>query len=348
MNVPFVHYGRQYEDHRDEIREAQDRVQREGQLILRAEVEQFERNLAAVTGRKYAVALNSGTDAIELSLLAAGVKEGSEVITSAHTFKATVGAILAVGCVPVIVDIGNDGLIDCDAIAAKVRVGKTGAIIPVHIAGNVCNMNQILAISRQFNIPVIEDACQSLGANVPERGVAQCWSFYPAKILGCNDDGGAVTTDDFRIYEELRERRNHYKSDNRGFGTNSRMGNVRAATLNVKVKYLGQYLARRSDIAHQYLARLALPSLILPVDNPFRVWQDFIVRTMDRNMLRRHLAERGIETMANEYPFSPEYPKQNWPNADAYESQTLRLPCNPEMTDAEVGAVIDAFNSFNP
>lgn len=266
MKVPFVFYGRSYTNHKEELDFEIQRVLSAGDLVLRKDVEAFEANLAAFVGTKYAVALNSGTDALVLALKASGLKKWEGVGVPSHTFKATVGAIKTCQLKPLVYDM--DGKFN--------TTQRPQAIIPVHITGELSEV--------PIGIPVIEDAAQALGAVKNPTSLAQTWSFYPAKILGAFGDAGALTTNDERVYTYVREARNHFKTDNRGFGINSRMDNLQATILNVKFRYLPQYLARRQEIAEKYregLKGLEAKGVIkLPNYTQGRSWQDYIIRVL--------------------------------------------------------------------
>lgn len=191
--VPFVGYRIQYQDLKKEINKTLKRVLSKGELILRKDVEDFEQNLAEFVGVKYAVGLNSGTDALFLSLKAANIGKGDEVITVSHTFVASIAAIVQAGAKPVLVDVGHDFLMDIGEVERKITK-KTKAIIPVHLNGRMCDMERLMKIARDYGLTVIEDAAQSLGASFEGKragafGLTGCFSFYPAKILGCFGDG---------------------------------------------------------------------------------------------------------------------------------------------------------------
>lgn len=329
MKVRFFDPGKGYRKIKWEIDAAIDRVLTAGDLILRSDVEKFEENLAKFVGTKYAVALNSGTDAIYLALKALNIKGG--VALPSHTFKSTCGAVINAGLKPIIYDLNENG-----------AIGEVKAHIPVHIAGEISKFMDV-------GVPIIEDACQTFGAVKNPTTSAQCWSFYPAKILGAYGDAGALTTNDEKIADYVREARNHFKKDNRDFGINSRMDNIQAAILNVKFKYIDDILEKRERIALSYhLSRLHdIEDLTLPKMSDGRVWQDYIIRLKDtktRDSLYDYLKANQIETMKNEYPFSTDYPKL--PLAAKYEAETLRLPCNPDLEDEEVKCVIEKINEF--
>lgn len=324
MKIRFFDPGKGYLKIKKEIDSEIQRVLTAGDLILRDDVEKFENNLSEFVGTNYAVALNSGTDAIYLSLKALDW-ELARVGVPSHTFKATMGAVVNFGAEPVIYDMDY-----------SLDNGIYHAIL-VHIAGEISKPKWKLGKPW-----IIEDACQVLGALKNPTSLIQCWSFYPAKILGAYGDAGAVTTNDKKYADYIREARNHFKGTNEDFGINSRMDNLQAAILNVKFKYLPEFLERRKEIAEMYRN---LKGVGLPNYTDGRVWQDYIVRTPERDKLCGYLKENGIETLKNEYPFSKEYPKL--PLAAKYESETLRLPCNPDLENREVEYIIEKINGFN-
>src|SRR3989344_4486177 len=263
LKVPFVNYKLQYQNLKPEIDKTLQDVLERGDLILRSDVEEFEKSLADFLGVKYAVGVNSGTDALIFSLKAAGVKSGDEVITVSHTFFATIEAIVHNGARPVLVEVLEDYLMDTDKIEAAITP-KTKAILPVHLNGRVCDMEKIMIIAKKHNLAVIEDAAQALGAKFQGKmagsfGKAGCFSFYPAKILGALGDAGAVTTNDEEVAKKIRLYRNHGQIKNQegevemtDYGWTSRLHNLQAAVLNVKFKYLPQWIERRKEIAKLY------------------------------------------------------------------------------------------------
>lgn len=344
MKVRFFNPGLGYQQHRDEMLGEIDRVLTNGDLILREDVEMFEKNVCNFTGAKYCVALNSCTDALYLALRALNIGPGDEVLVPSRTFVASAQVIVQVGATPVFYDVDHQ---DIDILVNK----QTKAIIPVHIEGAFDNhFQEILTISKERNIPVIEDSAQAFGAvlegdrRAGTIGLMGCYSFYPAKTLGAYGDAGALVTDDDDIYEWVKEARNHFKNDAADWGINSRLDNVQAAILNVKFKYYKDALKRRQDIAALYT--LNLPKGIkLPQLVEGRIWQDYIVRCESlekRDILFGYLKELGVETMKNNYPF----PVPKLPGAQKYEDETLRLPCNELLTDEEVEYVIECVKKF--
>lgn len=333
MAVRFFNPSKDYKKYKKEIDSEIKRVLEAGDLILRADGEKFEQDFARFVGTKYAVGLNSGTDALYLSLWALGIKAGDEVLVPSHTFVATAQVVAQLGATPVLYENNTFEV-----------TPKTKAIMVAHIAGEFgCDFKEF----RNLGVPIIEDACQALGAVQDAKkagsfGLTGCFSFYPAKILGCYGDGGALVTDNEIIYNEIKELRNHYKKDYSKWGINSRLDNIQAAILNVKLKYLPETLEKRAHYASIYQKKLKKYPLGLPKLEEGRVWQDYIIRTPWRDELYSFLKERGIETMKNEYAF----PIPKLPNSLLYESQSLRLPCNEHLYLKEVYEVIDAIDEF--
>ncbi len=340
--VRFFNPGLGYRKIKMEIDAAIRRILTEGELILRADVEKFEESLAKYCGTKYAVGLNSGTDALYLSLWALGIKPGDKVLVPSHTFVATAQVVAQLGAIPVLYDMGATITLEPDI----------KAIMVAHIAGEFMStdMQGVVAWARSAGVPVIEDACQALGAvqngkKAGSFGVTGCFSFYPAKILGAYGDAGGLVTNDEALYKEIIELRNHYKKDYSKWGINSRLDNIQAAILNVKFKHHPTALLKREMVAEKYKEIIVgLPSgcVELPKYVEGRVWQDYVIRTTQRDALYNFLKGKGIETMKNEYPF----PIPKGPISIAYEAETLRLPCNEHLTDKEIKCVIDTIKEF--
>lgn len=331
--VRFFDPSKSYMKIKPEVDGEMQRVLAAGDLILRQDVEEFEKNLAAYVGTKYAVGVASGTDAIILSLIAAGIMPGDEILVPSYTFRATIEAVHHVGAIPVLYDL--DGLVTITE--------KTKGFVPAFIAGEVPQQEAyeaVLEVCKKRKITVIEDACQAIGA-APVRGLTACYSFYPAKILGCYGDGGGIATDDEAIYEELKKLRNHYKGDWSRYAYNSRLDNLQAAVLNVKIKYLPEAIKRRKEIAEMYDAGLKE----MDIPKAREVYQDYIIFHPRRDELKAFLGSEGIETMENGYPFPADLVKG--PKTVAYENSSLRLPCNENLTNEEVQYVIEKINEFN-
>lgn len=344
MKVRFFDPGKGYMKLKGEINGEIKRVLKAGDLILRKDVEVFENTLAEYIGTKYAVALNSCTDALYLSLRALKIGPGDKVFVPSRTFVATAQVVVQVGATPIFYDLDGH---------SEENIKNAKAVILVHIEGAMQeNTEEMAKFCQENGIWLIEDAAQALGARVGEKmagsiGDAGCFSFYPAKILGAYGDAGALVTDNKEIYEWVKGARNHFKEDARDWGVNSRMDNLQAAILNVKFKYLLATLQIRKNIAEMYDYGLAgvSPTLKFPLMTSGRVWQDYIIRLGDRKErdgMYEFLKEKGVETIKNNYPF----PVPKMPLAQKYEDSTLRLPCNELLEDEEVNYVIDCVREF--
>ncbi|MBI3335005.1 MAG: DegT/DnrJ/EryC1/StrS family aminotransferase [Candidatus Portnoybacteria bacterium] len=360
--VPFVNYPLQYKNLEREIDRTIKRVLERGDLILRHDVEKFEKNIASFVGTKYAVGVNSCSDALIFSLMAAGIKTGDEVITVSHTFFATVEAIYHAGAGPVLVEVGEDFLINPNQVE-KAVTKKTKAILPVHLNGRVCEMDKIMAIAKKYHLAVIEDAAQALGANYKGKragsfGIAGCFSFYPAKLLGAAGDGGAVVTNSKEVAEKIRLLRNHgqkSKTEIVLYGFTSRLSNLQAAILNVKFKYLPQWIGRRRGIAKLYDKGLAgILNIMLPpkLDSAHEdVYQNYVLRAKKRDELFSCLQARGVETLIKD-PVPLHHHKGlglshiKLPYTEKLVKEVISLPMYPELTDRQVNYVIKTISIF--
>lgn len=361
--VPFVEPAKNYRMIKDEINAAFFDVLSKGDLIIRGQLKQFEENLSKFVGTKYAVGLNSGYDALHISMITAGIKKGDEVIVPAHTFVATASAVVNTGGTPVLVDVGNDYNIDVTKIEEAITP-KTEAIIPVHLNGRVSDMNVIVSIADKYDLVVVEDACQSLGATFNKKkagsfGLAGCWSFYPFKILGGYGDGGAITTNDPRVAKMARLLR--YNGEDRETGEYHYHGftclldNLQAAFLDVKLRHLPDWIQRRREIATQYRDGLKdIQELKLPHFDNSRfedVYQNYVIRTSKRDELGDYLKKNGIEVLIH-WP-KPYYcykalklEDRGFPETEAICREVLSLPMNVEIDDEQVEHVIKIVRSF--
>ena len=361
--VPFVNYPEHYRRIWNEVMDAITGVLSKGDLILRDQLRQFEENIASFVGVKYAVGVNSGTDALYLSLKAAGISQGDEVITVAHTFVATVSVIVQCEATPILVDIGEDMNMDVSQ-AEKAITPKTKAIVPVYLNGRMCDMEKLMAIANKHNLIVIEDAAQALGATFDRKGACSfgltgCFSFYPAKMLGAAGDGGIAVTDDEEIAEKIRLLRDHgYQRSTEDilyYGYNSRLDNLQAAILDVKLKHLPEWIERRRELANQYhqglsdLQELELP----PLSNGrfFDVYQNYVIRAKERDRLVAHLRESYIEILIS-WPKPMHYHEAlglkhfHLPKTEQISNEVLSLPMYPELSDEQVKYVVDAISNF--
>jgi dTDP-4-amino-4,6-dideoxygalactose transaminase len=340
-----------------------DQVLSAGNLILRQELRDFEAHFAEYIGTRYAVGVNSGFDALHLAMRAIGFQPSDEIITVSHTCIATVGAIVNAGATPILVDVADDCNMDLDAFERAISP-STRAVVPVHLDGRPCDMEHVTAIARRHDILVIEDAAQAAGACFDGRpvgsfGIVGCFSLYPFKMLGAFGDAGIVTTNDVEIATKLRYLRdygqNRETGDIHAFGFNARLDNLQAAILDVKLPHLEQWIVRRREIAAMYNAGLSgVGDLLLPEPASPRfgtVVLNYIIRTAERDALRRALADAGIETLISLARPIHHHPalglqKYHLPKTDEIARTYMCLPIYPELTDSQVTYVIDSIAEF--
>lgn len=361
--VPFVDPRKHYQNLKSEIDGAIQDCLTKGDLIFRQQLKDFEANFAAFVGVKYAVGLNSGYHALEFSLRAAGVRSGDEVITVAHTFVATVSAIVNVGAVPVLVEVCDDFNMDPDAFQAAITP-RTKAAIPVSLNGRVCKMDRIMDIADRNGIKVVEDSAQAVGAKYQgiragAFGLTGCFSFYPFKLLGGFGDGGAITTNDPDVARmAIRLRYNGEDRDTGEFhhhGQTALLDNVQAAVLDRKLRHVPAWIQHRRKIARLYYDALdGLPGIALPpYDGPghFDVFQNFVICVQNRDELREHLRNDGIETLVS-------WPKPMWehaglklgrphlPNTERICREVISLPMSAETTEEHVRVTVESIHRF--
>ncbi len=354
VTVPYFDLKGQYAYLREEIQAALDRVCQNAAFILGEEVERFERTFADYCQVKHCVALNSGTSALHLALVTAGIGSGDEVITSANTFIATAEAIAYAGATPVFVDIDPaTANINPELIEAAITK-RTRAIIPVHLYGRPVNMAAITDIAKAHRLLVIEDACQAHGARYNGKrvggfGHAAAFSFYPGKNLGAYGEGGALTTNDDEVARLARSLRSHGESRrylHKYIGYNYRMDGFQAAVLNVKMKYLDQWTARRQACAETYRRLLGEASVRLLEDPPEAdcVYHLFVAYVENRDEVRAELEKMGVQTAVH-YPVPVHLQEafsylrvdpDRLPFTNRACEQVLSLPLFPEMTEEQV------------
>ncbi len=372
--VPFVGYKIQYNNLKSEIDSAMQDVLSRGDLILRKDNDEFESRLAEFLGVKYAVSLNSGTDALFFSLLAlkigerAGGSHSDEVITVSHTFVASIAAIVQAGAKPVLIEVRDDFTMDVSKLESAITQ-NTKAIIPVHLNGRMADMEKIMEIAKKHNLPVIEDAAQALGAKMKisgewkkagSIGITGCFSFYPAKILGCFGDGGGLATNNSEIAEQARLLRDHgqkTKTEILQYGWNSRLDNIQAAVLNVKFNHLDKWLERRRQIAGMYqnglkdVKEVKLPLSPESDSDRYDVFQNYVIRVPKRNELYGFLKENGVETLIKDPIPNHRHPglnllNFNLPFSDQLAQEVISLPMYPELTDEQISYTISAVKEF--
>lgn len=365
MNIPLIELSTQHKQLRSEINSAIQNVLDRGDFILGQDVSKLEEEFAAYCGVKYAIGLDNGLSALELSLRAFGIGPGHEVIVPAHTFTATAAAISFTGATPVFVDVNPETwTIDVDKIEETIT-SRTKAILPVHLYGLPADMNMILGIAEKYNLTVVEDACQAHGAVYKGRkvgglGNTAAFSFYPTKNLGACGDAGIVTTNDADAAEAMRALRNcgqRTKNVHEMHPFNHRLDSIQAAILRVKLKYLDEWIASRRRLAAAYNQLLADSSVARPVEPPGyqHVYHLYVIRTQNRDALQNHLKEQGIGT-AIHYPspvhLQPYYlkngkPQYSCPVAEKLCGEILSLPLYPELTEEQVAVVASEVKSMS-
>ena len=362
--VPLLDLQAQYRPLREELLAAITRVCDSQRFIMGAEVELLERELEATLGVSHAIAVSSGTDALLAAMMALGIGPGDEVVTSTYSFFATAGCITRLGAAPTLVDIDPVTYnIDPAAIRAAITP-RTRAIIPVHLYGQCADMDAILEVAREAGVPVIEDACQAIGATWRGRqagsmGTAGCFSFFPSKNLGAFGDAGLVTTNDASLAHEVRLLRNHGaepKYFHKRVGGNFRLDAIQAAVLRVKLPHLPAWTARRRANAARYRELFTAAGLdrrlTLPVEVPgsLHIFNQYILRVPDRDRVRASMTDQGVGTEIY-YPvpfhlqecFAPlGHARGDFPQAEAAADSTLALPIYGELTEAQQSAVVEA------
>ena len=370
--VPFIDLRRQYHRIEKEILGATRRVYEKGRFILGEEVAAFEREFARYCGVRYGVGVASGTDALYLSLKAAGIGEGDEVITSAHSFVSSALAVSFAGAKALFVDIDHQTYtLDPNELELllKRRMAKKGwqrvkAVLPIHLYGHPAEMSSILEIANRYDLLVIEDACQAHGASYGRKkagafGTFGCFSFYPTKNLGAYGDGGIVVTNHQKFYEKLRllrcygEKRKYHHTLK---GGNSRLDELQAAILRVKLRYLDRWNEERRKRARFYTERLAPLGVVCPFEKEAarHVYHLYVIRTEKRDALEAFLKQRGIETLIH-YPIPIHrqkiyrelgYRKEDLPLTEQYSRKILSLPIFPEIKESEIEEVVSGIQGF--
>ncbi len=368
MKVPPLATNREYGQIASELNSVVQKVLESGQYILGEEVKSFEKNFAVWVGADEAVGVASGTDALILSLRALGISGGDEVITTPFTYFATAEAIVTVGAKPVFVDIDPKTFnINPDQIKKKIN-SKTKAILPVHLYGACADMDPIEELAAKNKLAIIEDACQAHGATYKGRragnlGTTGCFSFFPTKNLGACGDAGIITFNQPELKNHLLSLRMHGASQDDKyfhdeFGMNSRLDELQAAILNVKLKYLEDRIEKRRQVASCYTSVIQSQAdwLRAPeaLENCRHVYHQYVIRTSYRDAFEEHLKKKGISATAYyKYPLHLLPPlsklgfkKGEFPEAERASQEVLSLPCFPQMTDEEIGYVSEAIIDF--
>ncbi len=362
--IEFLSLKEQYAKIKPEIDEAIKRVIERQWFILGPELEQFEKEFAEFCNAKYAVGVNSGTDAISIALHARNIGFGDEVITAPNTAIPTAAAIIDVGATPVFVDIEEQTYnMDTSKIEAKITA-RTKAIIPVHLYGNPCLMDEIISIAKKYNLVIIEDACQAHGAKYKNQFVGTfgdfgCFSFYPSKNLGGYGDGGIIlckTKEDYELLKRLRFYGQSTRYVCEHHGRNSRLDELQAAVLRVKLKHLNEWNSVRRKIADLYTSLIKNNDVVLPTqtNDGEHVFHLFVIRSSKRDILKKYLEEKGIKTEIH-YPIPLHLQKGfeflnlkegSYPVAEKVMKEILSIPLYPELSDEQIKEVADKINVF--
>jgi len=370
--VPFIDLTRQYKAIEGDIQDAVQRVFERGHFILGEEVSAFEEEFSRYCGLPYGLGVGSGTDALYLALKAMGIGEGDEVITVAHSFIASALAVSMNGATPLFVDINPETYtMDPDALEGLLKqrkkkrgMGRIKAILPVHLYGHPAEMDALMDIASRYHLPVVEDACQAHGAEYLGKkagtfGLLGCFSFYPTKNLGAYGDGGMILTREKKLYERLRLLRRYGEKNKYQHvlkGGNSRLDEMQAAILRVKLKFLDQWNKERREKAFLYRRMLEYAAVSCPVEKEQarHIYHLFVIRAKRRDPLQKFLKEKGIETLIH-YPVPIHlqkaykelgHRKGDLPVTERVAQEILSLPFYPELTGEEMTEVQEQIRVF--
>lgn len=370
--IPFLDLKAVNAQYRDELIAACTRVIDSGWYIAGNELVKFEQEFASYCGTKHAIGVANGLDALTLTMRAwkelGKLKDGDEVIVPSNTYIASILAISANNLVPVLVEPNLAAYNLCPEKTIAAITPKTRVILPVHLYGQLADMPAIMAIAKEHGLLVLEDSAQAHGASINGKkagswGDASGFSFYPGKNLGALGDAGAITTNDEQLAQTLYALRNygsHEKYKNIFQGANSRLDEIQAAMLSVKLKYLDTEIMHRRKVADAYLKGITNPAVVLPINSSAlniqndtsHVWHLFVIRCEKREALQKYLAEQGIQTLIH-YPIPPhhqqaykEWSAHNYPVTEKIHQQVLSLPVGPKITMKEVRKVISVVNNF--
>ena len=368
MSIPLVDLKAQYKQIEDEINEAIQGVVRSGQFILGPEVEAFESEMATYCDTKYAIGVASGTDALQLALLACGIKPGDEVITTPFTFIATAETIAKCGATPVFADI-DPKTYNIDPVKLESKINnKTKAILPVHLYGQPVDINPILDLARRYELKIVEDCAQALGAEykgkkVGSLGDVGCLSFFPSKVLGAYGDGGMIVTNDPDIAERARILRNHGCKEKYYHlipGFNSRLDSLQAAILRVKLRHLNEWIELRRQKASLYCQPLERVDGIKPpyvAPYSYHIFNYYTIRLnlrSKRDKLKEFLSSQDVAT-AIYYPLSLHlqevykplgYRPSDFPRSEQAQEEVLSLPIYPELEDQQIKETVRLIKVF--
>lgn len=362
MKIDFANFTKMHNEIKKEISSAINEVINNNCFIQGPNLEKFERDFSKYTGTNYCVGVGNGLDGLTLALRAIGVKKHDEVIIPSHTFIATALAVSNIGAIPVFVEPNEvDYTIDTTKIEEKITE-KTKAIIAVHLYGQCADMDPIMEIAKKYNLMVLEDAAQAHGALYKGRKAGSLgdiaeFSFYPGKNLGAMGDGGCITTNNEELAEKVRMLSNYgsiikYNHDLKG--VNSRLDEIQAAILNIKLKFLDKSNDYRRFVANRYLNEIKNPKVILPNISEYNihVWHLFVVRVKNREEFQKYLSDKGISTLIH-YPTAihkqkayEEFNNEKYPLAEKYADEVVSLPMFYGLSEEEIDYIIDTINKY--
>ena len=365
MKINFFEYKKLYSEYKKDFQRIFDDVCSRGAFILQKDLQDFENSLSKFLNIKYAIGTNDGTNALIIGLLANDINYGDEVILPSHTYIATAAAIKLVGAKPVFADINlKDNLVSVESIKKKITK-KTKAIMPVHVNGRICDMKKIKAIASTHKLKIIEDGAQSIGAKFADKftgyyGDCATISFYPAKILGCFGDGGAILTNNKSIYTKLYQLRDHgrdTKGDIKLWGTNARLDNLQAAFLNFKLKNLRKDINKRRRIAHIYDNELNSITNLKLIPGPkfkkqnYDVYQNYEICAENRDKLKNYLEREGIRTLIQwngkaVHQIKSLKLKADVPNTVHFFKRCIMLPIHTFLKEKEVMYICKKIKKF--
>jgi dTDP-4-amino-4,6-dideoxygalactose transaminase len=362
VKIPFNTLDKQFYLYQDEYEKKALDILRKGWYVLGPEVKAFEEEFASYLNTPYVIGVDNGLNAIVMAVRALGIKEGDEVIVQANTYIASVMGITMNGATPIFVEPDEYYNIDVDKIEEKISE-KTKAILVVHLYGQASNMDKILELCEKYNLKLIEDCAQAHGAKYKNKMIGTfgigCFSFYPSKNLGCFGDGGAISTNNEKLDRNFRVLRN-YGSEKRYYnevvGYNSRLDELQAGLLRVKLEHIFELEEEREKIAQRYLNEIKNPLIQLPRirENCSHVWHLFVIRVENREKFQKYLEENGIGSVIH-YPIPPHlseaykylrYKEGDFPITENYAKTVLSLPLYNGMTKEELDYVIDIINKY--
>lgn len=363
MKVPFNVLDRQFFLHQQEYEAKALEVLRSGWYILGSEVKSFEEEFAAYLGAKYCIGLASGLDALMIAFRALGIGSGDEVIVAANSYIACVMGITMNGATPIFVEPDKYYNIDPKAVEDAVTK-KTKAVLAVHLYGQSADMNSLKDICNRHGLYLVEDCAQSHGSKHGEKmsgtiGDIGCFSFYPSKNLGCFGDGGAIVTENPDIEKEIRVLRNYgseKRYHNKTIGYNSRLDEIQAGLLRVKLRYIDELNKEREEIAKRYLTEIKNEEILLPesMENSTHIYHLFVIRLKNREKFMKYMEENSVGTMIH-YPIPPHlseaysylgYKEGDFPLAEAYSSEVVSIPIYNGMKKEEIDYVIEVINNY--